>query len=39
MHPEGVTDVGADLEQDGLRENCLGEKSNCEKSKVGGTRY
>jgi hypothetical protein len=39
MHPEGVADVGADLEQDGLGERGLGEKGNCEKSKVGGARY
>jgi len=39
MHPKGVADVGADLEQDGLREGSLGEKSNCEKSKVVGAKY
>jgi len=38
MHPEGVTDVGADLEQDGLGERGLGEKNNCEKNKVRGPR-
>jgi hypothetical protein len=32
MHPEGVADVGADLEQDGLGERSLSNKTNCEKS-------
>jgi hypothetical protein len=32
MHPKGVADVGADLEQDGLRERGLSNKTNCEKS-------
>jgi hypothetical protein len=39
MHPQGVADVGADLEQDRLRDRGLGEKGNCEKSKVVGARY
>jgi hypothetical protein len=39
MHPEGVAYMGADLEQDGLGERGLGEKNNCEKSKVGCARY
>jgi hypothetical protein len=39
MHPEGVADVGADLEQNWLRYRSLGEKNNCEKSKVVGARY
>jgi hypothetical protein len=38
MHPKGVADVGADLEQDGLGESSLGEKNNCEKNKVRGPR-
>jgi len=32
MHPEGVADVGADLEQDGLGECGLGKENKCEKS-------
>jgi hypothetical protein len=39
MHPKGVADVGADLEQDGLGERDLRKKNNCEKSKVVGARY
>jgi len=38
MHPKGVADVGADLEQDWLRYRGLGEKNNCEKNKVRGPR-
>jgi len=32
MHPEGVADAGADLEQDRLRDRGLGEKDNREES-------
>jgi hypothetical protein len=39
MHPEGVADVGADLEQDWLGERDLRKKNNREKSKVVGARY
>jgi hypothetical protein len=32
MHPEGVADVGADLEQNWLRYRGLGKEDKCEKS-------
>jgi hypothetical protein len=38
MHPQRVADVRANLEQDGLRENSLRKKENCEESKVEGAR-
>jgi hypothetical protein len=38
MHPQGVADVGADLEQDWLRERGLSKENNREKNKVRGPR-
>jgi hypothetical protein len=38
MHPQGVADVRADLEEDRLGGCEIGEKTNCEKSKVEGSR-
>jgi hypothetical protein len=38
MHPKGVADVGADLEQDGLGERSLSKENNREKNKVRGPR-